>query len=157
MKALFTPASARWIRGGLLALFLLGVVLLPLLASPFTLRLANVIGMFALVVMGLVLLTGYAGLASLGQAAFMGMGAYTVAVLEARYGSPALLNLVAAGAVAIGTWEVFKRLRQARFQLPLIPLMVGGQAIVWSGFVGEALGAFAAIDHKAKLVMLNDK
>lgn len=95
MKALFSPNSARYIRGGLLALFLLGVVLLPLLASPFTLRLANVIGMFALVVMGLVLLTGYAGLASLGQAAFMGTGAYTAAIVASRFGVNPWLALVA--------------------------------------------------------------
>ena len=95
MRALFTPASARYIRGGLLALFLVGVVLLPLLASPFTLRLANVIGMFALVVMGLVLLTGYAGLASLGQAAFMGTGAYTAAIVASRFGVNPWLALVA--------------------------------------------------------------
>ena len=95
MKALFSPGAARYIRGGLLALFLLGVVLLPLLASPFTLRLANVIGMFALVAMGLVLLTGYAGLASLGQAAFMGTGAYTAAIVASRFGVNPWLALVA--------------------------------------------------------------
>ena len=71
------------------------MVLLPLLASPFTLRLANVIGMFALVVMGLVLLTGYAGLASLGQAAFMGTGAYTAAIVASRFGVNPWLALVA--------------------------------------------------------------
>ena len=94
MKALFSPGAARYIRGGLLALFLLGMVLLPLLASPFTLRLANVIGMYALVSMGLVLLTGYAGLASLGQAAFMGTGAYTAAIVASRYGVNPWLALV---------------------------------------------------------------
>ena len=94
MKALFSPGAARYIRGGLLALFLLGMVLLPLLASPFTLRLANVIGMYALVAMGLVLLTGYAGLASLGQAAFMGTGAYTAAIVASRYGVNPWLALV---------------------------------------------------------------
>ena len=71
----------------------------------------------------------------------VGLGALVIASIAFN---PRAWYFVAAGAVAIGTWEVFKRLRQARFQLPLIPLMVGGQAIVWSGFVGEALGAFAA-------------
>ncbi len=95
MRALFTPTAARWIRTGLLVLFLVGMALLPVFASAFTLRLANVIGMFALVVMGLVLLTGYAGLASLGQAAFMGTGAYTAAIVASRFGVNPWLSLLA--------------------------------------------------------------
>ncbi|HLU82836.1 MAG TPA: hypothetical protein VKZ43_05495, partial [Trueperaceae bacterium] len=70
-----------WLRGGLLVAFLAVLVALPLIAGPFGLRLANLVGMYALVVLGLVLLTGYGGLASLGQAAFVGTGAYTAAVL----------------------------------------------------------------------------
>lgn len=57
---------------------------------------------------------------------------------------PRAWYLVVAGAVAIGTWEVFKRLRQAQFSLPLLPLLVGGQAMVWSGFFVGAQGSFAA-------------
>lgn len=81
----------------------------------------------------------------------VGLGALVIASIAFN---PRAWYFVAAGAVAIGTWEVFKRLRQARFQLPLIPLLVGGQAIVWSGFVGEALGAFAAFAATSVVVLV---
>src|SRR5690606_32128689 len=84
-----------WLRGGLLVAFLAVLVALPLIAGPFGLRLANLVGMYALVVLGLVLLTGYGGLASLGQAAFVGTGAYTAAVLASRFGVNPWLSIVA--------------------------------------------------------------
>ncbi len=83
------------VRGGLLAAFVLALVLMPLLAGPFTLRLVNLIGMYGLVVMGLVLLTGYAGLASLGQAAFVGTSAYMAGILASRFEVGPWLSLVA--------------------------------------------------------------
>ncbi|HET8986211.1 MAG TPA: branched-chain amino acid ABC transporter permease, partial [Trueperaceae bacterium] len=89
------PRLGAWLRGGLLVAFLAVLVLLPLTAGPFELRLANLVGMYALVVLGLVLLTGYGGLASLGQAAFVGSGAYTAAVLASRFGVDPWLSIVA--------------------------------------------------------------
>lgn len=81
----------------------------------------------------------------------IGLGALVVASIafEPRY-----WYLVAAAAVAIGTWEVFKRLRQARFTLPLIPLFVGGQATVWAGFALGAKGAFAAFAATSVVVLV---
>lgn len=72
----------------------------------------------------------------------VGLGALVVASIVFN---PRWWYLVAAGAVAIGTWEVFKRLRQAQFRLPLFPLLVGGQAIVWTSFFLGASGAFSAL------------
>ena len=71
----------------------------------------------------------------------VGLGALVIASIAF---TPRAWYFVVAGAVAIGTWEVFKRLRQAQFQLPLLPLLVGGQAMVWGGFFAGAQGAFAA-------------
>lgn len=65
----------------------------------------------------------------------VGLGALVIASIAFN---PRAWYLVAAAAVAIGTWEVFKRLRQARFVLPLLPLVVGGQAMVWAGFLTGA-------------------
>lgn len=81
----------------------------------------------------------------------VGLGALVVASIVFN---PRAWYLVAAGAVAIGTWEVFKRLRQARFSLPLIPLLLGGQAMVWSGFLVGAGGALAAFAATAVLVLV---
>lgn len=55
-----------------------------------------------------------------------------------------LWYVVVAIAVALCLWEVFKRLRQARFTLPLIPLLLAGQAIVWLSWPFGPEGAFAA-------------
>ena len=62
--------------------------------------------------------------------------------------------IVAAGAVAIGTWEVCKRLRQAQFRLPLVPLLLGGQTMVWAGFLTGAQGAFAAFAATTVLLLI---
>ena len=81
----------------------------------------------------------------------IGLGALVIASIAFN---PRAWYLVAAGAVAIGTWEVFKRLRQAHFQLPLIPLLLGGQATVWSGFALGAEGALAAFAASTVVVLV---
>ncbi|HMT49896.1 phosphatidate cytidylyltransferase [uncultured Dietzia sp.] len=81
----------------------------------------------------------------------IGLGAMVIASIAFN---PRAWYLVAAGAVAIGTWEVFKRLRQARFTLPLLPLLVGGQAMVWCGFLGGARGSFAAFAATTVVVLV---
>ncbi|MEO6032464.1 MAG: branched-chain amino acid ABC transporter permease, partial [Burkholderiaceae bacterium] len=69
-----------------LALFVIGLALLPLLPVPeFWITQANYIGLYTLVAIGLVLLTGVTGLISFGQAAFVGLGAYTAAYLTLTY------------------------------------------------------------------------
>ena len=51
---------------------------------------------------------------------------------------------VLAIAMPIATYEVVRRLREAGYALPLIPLLVGGQAMIWLTFYGPAglLGAY---------------
>lgn len=44
-------------------------------------------------------------------------------------------------AMAIATHEVVKRLREAGYTIPLIPLLVGGQAIIWLTWPFGAAGA----------------
>ncbi|MFA5551854.1 MAG: branched-chain amino acid ABC transporter ATP-binding protein/permease [Trueperaceae bacterium] len=154
MRGLFTPGAARYVRGGLLALFLAGVVLMPLLASPFTLRLANVIGMYALVVMGLVLLTGYAGLASLGQAAFMGTGAYTAAIVASRYGvNPWLALIVGVVASVVIAWLiglVTLRLKGHFLALATLAwgLVITGVLRNWIPVTGGSTGLGGATGHR---------
>lgn len=72
------------------------------------------------------------------------LGAGLIAVLALV---PRVWFGVVAVAIAVATWEVAKRLREGDRHVALIPLLVGGQAIVWStwpwGLPG-ALVAFAA-------------
>jgi len=51
---------------------------------------------------------------------------------------------VLAIAMPIATYEVVRRLREAGYALPLIPLLVGGQAMIWLTFYGPTglLGAY---------------
>ncbi|MDT5005078.1 MAG: phosphatidate cytidylyltransferase [Mycobacterium sp.] len=46
--------------------------------------------------------------------------------------------------IPVATYEVVRRLREAGYALPLIPLLLGGQAIIWLSFYGPAgpLGAY---------------
>ncbi|MGA9373577.1 MAG: phosphatidate cytidylyltransferase [Mycobacterium sp.] len=56
------------------------------------------------------------------------------------------VGLVAA-AMAVATHEVVRRLREGGFSIPIIPLLIGGQAIVWLTWpfgAAGALGAFGA-------------
>lgn len=81
----------------------------------------------------------------------IGLGALVIASIAFN---PRWWYLVAAVAVAIGTWEVFKRLRQAQFRLPLIPLLLGGQAVVWTSFFLGATGAFTAFAATSVVILV---
>ena len=72
----------------------------------------------------------------------VGLGVIVIASI-AFY--PRAWYLVVAGAVAMGTWEVYKRLRQATFRLPLIPLLVGSEAILALAYFLGAAGAFVGV------------
>lgn len=72
-----------------------------------------------------------------------GLGALVIVIL--LFAPTAWLGVVAA-AIAIATWEVTKRLREAAVLVPRLPLLVGGQAIIWLGWpygTTGVLGAFA--------------
>ena len=47
-------------------------------------------------------------------------------------------------AIPIATHEVVRRLREAGYALPVIPLLLGGQAMIWLSYYGPAgvLGAY---------------
>lgn len=51
---------------------------------------------------------------------------------------------VVAVAIAIASWEVNKRLRQGGFDIAFVPLVVGGQAIVWAGWPWGLPGILSA-------------
>ena len=107
----------RLLLGGFMVLLLV----VPAVLSPYYVTLLNYIGLYAMVALGLVLLTGVGGLTSFGQAAFVGLGAYTTAWLTTVHGvSPWLtlfigMALTAAVALSLG----FITLRMGGHYLPL--------------------------------------
>ncbi|MFT4087959.1 MAG: phosphatidate cytidylyltransferase, partial [Gordonia sp. (in: high G+C Gram-positive bacteria)] len=61
---------------------------------------------------------------------------------------------VVAVALAIATWEVAKRLREGGFDVALVPLLVGGQAIIWATWPWGLEGAFVAFALTALVSMV---
>ncbi len=86
-------------RLALFALLVVGIVIVPLLASPYTLSAILIpFLIFSLAALGLNILTGYAGQLSLGTAAFMAVGAFASYNFIARLpGLPILLAFVLGG------------------------------------------------------------
>ncbi len=83
-----------------LGLLFLGLFLFPLLADPYMLYIANIIGFAIIGAVGLNLLTGFTGQISLGHAAFVGVGGYATAILMTRLDVPFWLALPIAGFVS---------------------------------------------------------
>src|SRR5262249_37061092 len=69
------------------------------------------------------------------------LGAIAIGVLLFK---PIFWLPVLAVAMPVATYEVVRRLKEAGYSLPLIPLLLGGQAMVWLTFYGPAgpLGAY---------------
>lgn len=100
--ALFQYRETKIVVG----LILIAIVLLPMLAGPFVMQLANLGGFMAIAAMALTVLTGTAGLLSLGHAAFLGIGSFTAAILATQFGWPIFLTLIAAGLCGMGIGSI---------------------------------------------------
>lgn len=80
-----------------------------------------------------------------------GLGAGLILILLF---APLVLIGVVAVAMAIATWEVGKRLREADIRVPLIPLLVGGQAVIWLSWPYGPQGALGAFAGTALVTMV---
>ena len=61
--------------------------------------------------------------------------------------------LLVAGAMPIATHEVVRRLREAGYIIPVIPLLVGGQLMIWLTWPYHAAGALAGFGVTAVVCM----
>ena len=107
-----------------LGVFLLACLLLPALAGPRLVAIANVMLITAVVTVGLQITTGYSGQVNLGQAAFMGVGSYATAVAATRVGLPFWLAVPVGGVAAAVFGFVFglSAIRLKGFYLALTPI-----------------------------------
>ena len=87
----------NWIWFGTL---LLAMLALPLIAPPFWIYFAAILGINLVATQGLNIMMGYTGLLSLGHAAFMGVGAYTAALLQIHLSLPFYITIPLAGVSA---------------------------------------------------------
>jgi branched-chain amino acid transport system permease protein len=95
---------------GRLALGVLLIVwftIVPAVAGPYVLSIANLTGIAVIGATGLNLLTGYTGQITMGHGAFMGVGAYTTAILAARAHLPIWVAIPSAGLVTAGVGAFF--------------------------------------------------
>lgn len=80
--------------------------------------------------------------AAIAVGATLGFGVIAILVFV-----PRVWVAVVAVAMAVATHEVVRRLRESGYAIPVIPLLVGGQAMVWLTWplgTAGALGAFGA-------------
>lgn len=61
---------------------------------------------------------------------------------------------IVAVSFAIATWEVTKRLRGGGYQVALWPLLVGGQAVIWSGWPWAQTGVLTAFVGTVLVLMV---
>ncbi|MFC7672100.1 phosphatidate cytidylyltransferase [Mycolicibacterium sp. GCM10028919] len=77
--------------------------------------------------------------AAIGVGAFLGFGVIAILLFAPRLWVP-----VVAVAMVVATLEVTRRLTEGGYSIPLIPLLVGGQAMVWLTWPYGATGALGA-------------
>lgn len=82
----------------------------------------------------------------------LGLGAV---ILASLFVYKALFVVVIAAAVVVGLWELTSRLRERKgIRTPLVPLAVGGTAMVVAGYLGGSEGAWVAMALTALAVLL---
>ncbi len=81
-------------------------------------------------------------------------GGLGVAVILILVYVPLVWIGVVAVAMAVATWEVAKRLRDADINVPLIPLLVGGQVIIWLSWPYGTTGVLGAFAGTALVTMV---
>ena len=68
--------------------------------------------------------------------------------------APRVWVAVVAVAVAVATNEVVRRLREGGFSIPLLPLLIGGQAMVWLTWPFGTAGALGAFGGTVVVAMI---
>lgn len=78
------------------------------------------------------------------RSAFAVGGSLGVGVILVLVFAPLVWIPVVAVALAVATWEVVKRVRDGGYAVGVVPLLVGGQAIMWSSWPFGPTGALVA-------------
>jgi branched-chain amino acid transport system permease protein len=94
-------------RACLLIFLAILFLVVPFVASPYTMYILNTIGIAAIAAIGLNILIGYTGQISLGHGAFFGVGAYAAAILATRLDISFLIAIPAAGFITAGVGMIF--------------------------------------------------
>jgi branched-chain amino acid transport system permease protein len=95
-----TPVIRRFTLPGLLLLFFLSLLLLPLFLSPLWIRIATEVLMWAGLAQSWNVIGGYTGYLSFGHGAFFGVGAYATGILMVHLGWPFGIGLFFSGVLS---------------------------------------------------------
>jgi phosphatidate cytidylyltransferase len=87
--------------------------------------------------------------AAIAVGAFLGFGVIAILVFAPLWWIP-----VVATAMAVATHEVVRRLRTAGYAIPVLPLLVGGQAMVWLTWPFGAAGALGSFGGTVVVCMI---
>jgi CDP-diglyceride synthetase len=68
--------------------------------------------------------------------------------------APRYWVLLCAGAIFVASYEVVRRLREAGYVIPVIPLLIGGQVTVWLTWPFHAAGAMAGFGATVVVCMM---
>lgn len=115
-----------------LALLGAALAVLPFVADPFWLTVADQVGIAVIGAIGLNILVGFTGQISLGQGGFLAVGAYTSGILVARLGWPLPAAMAAAVLLTAGAGALFglPALRLKGLYLAIATL-ASQQIIIW--------------------------
>jgi phosphatidate cytidylyltransferase len=87
--------------------------------------------------------------AAIAVGAFLGFGVIAILVFAPLWWIP-----VVAVAMAVATHEVVRRLRAAGYAIPVVPLLVGGQAMVWLTWPFGTAGALGSYGGTVVVCMI---
>jgi branched-chain amino acid transport system permease protein len=129
-----------------LALAIAAIAVVPFIASPFWLTVANQIGIAVVGAIGLNILVGFTGQISLGQGGFLAVGAYTSGLLVASFGLPFPVAMLVAVLVtaAVGTFFGLPALRLKGLYLAIATL-ASQFLIIWIVRNWDALSGGGAL------------
>jgi branched-chain amino acid transport system permease protein len=159
----FALLDTRAQKTGVLA-FALALAVVPFVAGPFLLDIANQVLLASIGAVALMLLTGYAGQISLGHAGLLAAGAFTAGILHKEFGVPFWIALPAAALLGAALGLVFGlpslRLRGlylavSTLALHFIVIHAGSEYETWRGFSTgiviepPRLGAWTLLDARA--------
>lgn len=85
INRLYVVFDNKKIRYSVLAIFVAGLLLLPMVTSLYFMEVMTNVWFYVIVCLGLNIIVGFAGLLSLGYAAFFAVGAYTTGILILRF------------------------------------------------------------------------
>ncbi|WP_051574585.1 phosphatidate cytidylyltransferase [Mycobacterium sp. URHB0044] len=87
--------------------------------------------------------------AAIAVGAFLGFGVIAILVFAPLWWIP-----VVAAAMAVATHEVVRRLRTAGYSIPVVPLLIGGQAMIWLTWPFGPAGALGSFGGTVVVCMI---